>query len=144
MSVQPIIIEQIFDAPISKVWQALTNNDEIKKWYFVLPEFKPEVGFFFEFEGGKDPENPYLHYCEVMEVSEGKKLTYSWRYDGYEGNSFVTFELFDEGDKTKLTLTHAGIETFEYLNPDFAKENFVKGWTHIIGTALKDYVTTSK
>ena len=105
MSHQPIVLERTFNAPISKVWQALTDNDEMKKWYFVLPEFKAEVGFFFQFLGGKDPENQYLHYCEVTEVVVGKKLTYSWRYDGYEGNSFVTFELFDEGDKTLLKLT---------------------------------------
>jgi uncharacterized protein YndB with AHSA1/START domain len=141
---QSIIIERTLDTPISKVWQALTDNDEMKKWYFVLPEFKAEVGFFFEFEGGKDPENPYLHYCEVTEVIVGKKITYSWRYDGYEGNSFVTFELFDEGDKTLLTLTHVGLETFAHLNPDFAKENFEEGWTGILDTSLKNYLITSK
>ena len=72
-----------------------------------------------------------------MEVVVGKKLTYSWCYDGYEGNSFVTFELFAEGDQTRLKLTHTGLETFPVRNPDFARENFVTGWTHILHTALK-------
>ncbi len=70
-----------------------------------------------------------------------KKLTYSWRYDGYEGNSFVTFELFADGDKTKLRLSHKGLESFPVTAyKDFAKENFMEGWTYIIGTGLKDYV----
>ncbi|MCL4540124.1 MAG: hypothetical protein M1378_11115 [Bacteroidetes bacterium] len=27
-----------------------------------------------------------------------KKLAYSWRYEGHEGNSRVTFELFPKGN----------------------------------------------
>jgi uncharacterized protein YndB with AHSA1/START domain len=72
-------------------------------------------------------------------VVPGKKLQYSWRYEGHEGNSFVTFELFDEGDKTRLKLTHEGLETFP-PTPDFAKQNFVQGWTEIIGTNIKKFV----
>ena len=69
-----------------------------------------------------------------------KKLSYSWRYEGYPGNSIVTFELFEEGNKARLTLTHEGLETFPNHLADFAKESFAKGWTHIIGTSLKDFV----
>jgi len=47
--------------------------------------------------------------------------------------------LFDEGDKTRLKLTHAGIESFP-AEKDFARESFAKGWTHIIGTSLKEYL----
>ena len=73
----------------------------------------------------------------------GKILAYSWRYDGYEGMSYVTFELFAEGDKTRLKLTHKGIETFSMSNPDFAEERFVEGWTYIVDTALKEFVEQS-
>jgi uncharacterized protein YndB with AHSA1/START domain len=81
-----------------------------------------------------------LHLCKITEVVIGKKLSYSWRYDGYEGNSFVTFELFPEGNKTRLKLTHKGLETFPINNPDFAKENFIDGWTYITGTSLKEFL----
>ena len=57
-------------------------------------------------------EKQWLHLCKVIEVIPMKKLTYSWSYDGYEGNSFVTFELFSEENKTRLKLTHEGLETF--------------------------------
>jgi uncharacterized protein YndB with AHSA1/START domain len=70
-----------------------------------------------------------------------KKLTYSWRYEGYEGISFVTFELFDEGEKkTRLKLTHSGLETFPKDNADFDKKNFAEGWSDIIGNQLKNFV----
>ncbi len=62
---------------------------------------------------------------------------------GMRGISFVTFELFEESNKTRLKLTHQGLETFSISNPDFAKKNFVAGWTEIIGSLLKEYVDNS-
>jgi uncharacterized protein YndB with AHSA1/START domain len=135
-------IARTFNAPISKVWNAITNCEEMKKWYFDLPGFKPEVGFEFSFTGGPE-DRKYVHLCKITDVITGKKLTYSWRYDGYEGNSFVTWELFDEGEKTRLTLTHEGLETFPATNPDFARKNFAEGWTYIVGTSLTNYFHAS-
>ena len=139
MKNEAVVIERTFDAPIQKVWKAITDKDQMKQWYFDFAEFKPEVGFEFQFLGGTD-EKKYLHLCKITEVIAGSKLTYSWRYDGYGGNSLVTFELFAEGNKTRLKLTHAGLETFPKSNPDLAKKNFVDGWTSIIGTSLKSFI----
>ena len=70
-----------------------------------------------------------------------KKIAYSWRYDGFEGNSLATLELSAEGEKTTLTLTHYGIETFPITDSNaFAKENFAEGWNYITGTSLKQFV----
>lgn len=143
MSNEPFVIERTYNAPASEVWKAITDKDAMKQWYFDLPEFKPETGFEFQFYGGKEDGKQYLHLCRITEVVPGKKLTYSWRYDGYEGISFVTFELFEEGTRTRLKLTHAGLETFPASNPDLAKHNFAEGWKHIIGTGLKDFLEKS-
>jgi uncharacterized protein YndB with AHSA1/START domain len=139
MKNEPFVIERTYNAPIGKVWRAITNKDDMKQWYFDLAEFKPEIGFEFQFFGGKD-EKKYLHLCKITDVVPGTKITYSWRYDGYEGISYVTFELFAEGNRTKVKLTHAGLETFPASNPDLAKENFVQGWNSIIGTSLKEFL----
>ena len=140
MSNEPIIIERTFNATAEKVWKAITDRNEMKQWYFDLKEFRAEVGFEFRFSGGPAPERQYIHICKITEVIPGKKLTHSWRYDGYAGNSFVTFELFEEGSKTRVKLTHAGLETFPKENPDLARHNFEAGWTDIIGRSLKEFV----
>lgn len=140
MNNEPFIIERTFNASADKVWKAITDKNDMKHWYFDFAEFNAVAGFEFQFSGGPAPERQYRHLCKVTEVVPGKKLTYSWRYDGYEGNSFVTFELFDEGSKTRVKLTHAGLETFSKNEPDFAKQNFVEGWTDIIGRSLKEFV----
>lgn len=139
MKNEPLVIERTFRAPTNMVWRALTNNDEMKKWYFDIAAFRPEAGFEFQFTGGTDTRT-YLHLCKVTQVIPGKKLAYSWRYDGYEGESEVTFELFSRGDQTRLRLSHSGLETFPSDNPDFASKNFVNGWASIIGESLKKYL----
>jgi len=138
METAPFVIERTYNAPVDKVWQAITDKDKMKQWYFDLKEFKPEVGFEFQFSGGSK-EKSYLHLCKITEVITGRKLTHTWQYDGYPGKSFVTFELFPEGDKTRLKLTHAGLETFP-AEQDFSRESFTKGWTYIIGKSLPEYL----
>ena len=140
MSNQPLVMERIFKAPIELVWKALTNKHEMKKWYFDIPDFSLEVGKEFSFSAGCSDHQAYLHCCRIVEVVENRRISYTWRYDGYEGESVVTFELEQLGDETKLILTHTGLETFPASNPDFNKNNFNQGWTHFMDTALRDYL----
>lgn len=141
MSDQPIIIERIYKAVPEKVWKAITDKDQMKEWYFDLDDFKAEVGFEFKFPGEGVTGEKYMHLCKVTEVIPYKKLQYSWRYEHYEGNSLVTFELFEEeGDQTRLKLTHAGVESFPQNNPDFSKENFPMGWKELLGNLLRKYL----
>jgi uncharacterized protein YndB with AHSA1/START domain len=135
---EAVVIERTFDAPVVRVWKAITDVEAMRRWYFDLKEFKPEVGFEFEFtvehEGTK-----YHHLCKITEVIPQKKLAYTWRYQGHEGDSLVTFELFPEDGKTRLKLTHEGLETFP-KTPSFARKSFMEGWTQIVGSSLKGFV----
>ena len=94
---EPVIIERTFNVPAIKVWKAITNKDQMKQWYFDLKEFKPEVGFEFRFYRRPSQIRYISTICKITEVEYCKKLTYSWRYEGYEGISYVTFELFAGG-----------------------------------------------
>ena len=42
---EAIIMERILDAPVQKVWKALTDVNQMREWYFDLKQFKPEIGF---------------------------------------------------------------------------------------------------
>ncbi len=141
MKNEPIIIERTLNASVDVVWKAITDKDQMKQWYFEpLDDFKPEVGFQTQFNvrnGGKD----YLHIWKVTKVHPGKIISYEWKFRGFPGNSSVTFELNAVGKKTNVKLTHKGIETFlADRNPALARENFVEGWTSLIGKSLKDFV----
>ena len=51
----------------------------MKQWY---------LGFKFQFTGGPSSEKQYVHLFEIKEVIPEHKLAYSWKYKGFEGNSF--------------------------------------------------------
>jgi uncharacterized protein YndB with AHSA1/START domain len=135
---EAVVVERTFNAPVTQVWQALTDVEQMRQWYFDLKEFKPQVGFEFEFAVDHEGTS-YHHLCRVTEVIPQQKIAYTWRYKGEPGDSLVTFELFGEGDNTRLKVTHTGIETFP-KTPAYARKNFEAGWTAIIGTELKQFV----
>src|SRR5213082_4029969 len=135
---EAIEIERTFNAPVARVWQALTDIDQMRQWYFDLKEFRPEVGFEFDFVVEHEG-NSYHHLCKVTEVIPQKKIAYTWRYKGEPGNSLVTLELFGGGEKTRLKLTHEGIESFPKTSA-YARKNFEAGWTTIIDSELKQFL----
>lgn len=134
---QPLVIERLINASPEKIWSALTDEEKLKQWLPIFPEFKAEVGFETRFLLGPKGRE-YLHICRVTEVEEGRKLTYTWYYEGYDGMAYVTFELDAEGDKTKLTLTHTITEPFPADNPDFSAKNAAIGWNYT-ADALRQY-----
>ncbi|RMG22816.1 MAG: SRPBCC domain-containing protein, partial [Methanobacteriota archaeon] len=136
----PIVIDEVFNQPVEKVWNAITDLALMKQWYFEnLPEFKPVVGFetCFEVQSG---ERIFPHRWTVTEVIPLKKISYRWRYDGYTGDSLLTMELFPEGESTRLVLTHQVLENFSDDIPEFKRESGVEGWNFFIRQRLKEFL----
>ena len=127
----PLVIERSYDAPIHKVWQALTDKEQMKQWYFDIADFEPIVGKEFTFMAGCDGEHEHLHACKITRLVPNQVIAYTWTYPGQDGHSEVSFELFPDNGKTKLVLTHTGLETF-VQGGDFDKKNFNEGWTYFV------------
>ncbi len=90
----PVIVEQSFNTPIEVVWNAITEIDQMRQWYFEnIPSFKPEVGFETQFNIKNEDRN-FLHLWKVTDVVPLNRITYNWKYEGYPGDSYVGFELF--------------------------------------------------
>jgi uncharacterized protein YndB with AHSA1/START domain len=137
-----VTVQLITPVSADLVWKALVDREEIKHWFFPLEDFQLSEGFQFSFEGQSEDRN-YMHHCIITEVLPGKKLSYSWAYEGYEGKSQVSFHLQPEGIGSILELVHEGLENFSPPNPDFDPANFRKGWEHIINISLKDHLERS-
>jgi uncharacterized protein YndB with AHSA1/START domain len=137
---EPVIVEQTFNATPEKVWQAITEHEQMIQWYFDnIPDFKAEVGFETQFNIHNEGRD-FLHMWNVTEVEPLKKITYGWKFEGYAGDSFVTFEIFDEGDTTKLRLTATVTEDFQDGIPEFQRESCIGGWQYFIQQRLKEYL----
>lgn len=140
MSNNIVTVEKLYNAPVEKVWNALTDKDEMHEWYFNVDDFKPEKGFEFSFAGQGRKGEEYIHVCKVLEAIPYKKLQYSWQYKERPGYSVVTFELFEEDDKTRLKLTHTGLDSFAVNGNDFTVQSFTGGWNEIINNMLEKYL----
>lgn len=75
--------------------------------------------------------------------SHKKKIAYHWRYDGYAGDSIVTWELAgaddDEGG-TQLKFTHAILKPFPQDDPIFSREACQGGWNYFLNERLKPFL----
>ena len=144
MEENTLIIKREFNASIEKVWDAITNIKKMKIWYMPeLENFLPRVGFNTEFSmthEGKD----FPHIWKVTEVVPNEKISYEWSYKGYPGKSFVKFELQSKGDRTNLTLTHSGLESFQPDKyPELRRKNFEDGWNSLINDSLVKFLESN-
>jgi uncharacterized protein YndB with AHSA1/START domain len=135
---EDFVIERTYNAPVSVVWQAITNPAAIKQWFMPFEGFRPEIGCEFTFTAEDHDHVSWVHLCTVKEVIPQKRLAYTWRYEGHAGDTLVTMELMPEGDATHIKLTHSGLGTLPKI-PALARENFAAGWTDLIGRLLKEY-----
>jgi uncharacterized protein YndB with AHSA1/START domain len=140
METQPLIVEKKLNAPAARVWEALTNNEQMQQWYFKLDNFEARIGFEFSFLGQGSKGENYKHNCVITAVIPERKLSYTWAYENLEGSSEVSFELFPDRDQTLVRITHTGLDSFPKNNPDFDPSSFNEGWNHILGISLKDFV----
>jgi uncharacterized protein YndB with AHSA1/START domain len=107
-------------APIAKVWDALTNPEQIKKYFFgthAVSDWKVggKLNFVGEWKGKQ-----YEDKGTILELEKEKKLKYKYwsalsgEEDIPENYHNVTYELESkEEGKTILALTQDGIETEE-------------------------------
>jgi uncharacterized protein YndB with AHSA1/START domain len=123
----------------SRAWQALTDNSQLKEWYFDIPDFELKVGATFNFfePGG---ENLFHHRCQIIEIIPNKKFSHTWTHPSRsKGESIVTWTINEENGETEVTLQHEGIENFADAGPAFAPENYQMGWDGFMAI-LKNYV----
>ena len=135
----PIVAEQRLLASAASVWAAITQPNEMRRWYFeVIESFEARVGFETMFVV-KVEDRVFPHRWNVIEVIPEEKIAYNWKYDGYAGDSNVTFDLIQDGDQTLLRLTHQVLEDFQDDIPEFSRESCLGGWNYFIGERLREY-----
>lgn len=137
---KPVVVEEVFNCSIKKVWNSITDLNEMKQWYFNnIPSFKAEIGFKTEFIV-QSKERTFTHLWTVTAIDPFKKIAYNWKYKEYHGNSSVSFELIEENNKTVLRVTSKVIEDFPENIPEFKTESCKAGWEYFIKKNLKNYI----
>lgn len=88
----------VFDAPIQKVWEAVSTQEGIASW-FMPNDFQPVLGHEFHLQSPFGPSP-----CKVTELDPPHRLSFTWDVNGW----FVTFALKEIGEQTEFTLIHGG------------------------------------
>jgi len=101
-------------SPVERVWYALTDSATLSKWMmFKSNNFKPVVGHAFQFR--EAPGWDGVVDCEVTDVEEPIRLSYTWTAAGVDGtpqSTLVTFTLtVGEGGTTRLHLEQSGFRS---------------------------------
>jgi uncharacterized protein YndB with AHSA1/START domain len=91
--------------PPERVWRAVTEPDELAKWFPARPEIAGErlVGAELTFTYPDDVAPP--ESGEIVELDEPRRFAFTWRSSGQEAQ-LVRFELAPDGEGTKLIFTH--------------------------------------
>ncbi len=84
-------------------------------------ESKPEVGGHYRLYAAAPP-NEFVMHGEFKEVDWGKKLVYSWHWQGTDETTLITVEFEESETGTIVNLSHEGFLTQESL------DNHNNGW----------------
>lgn len=101
-----VSLDYQFTSSIEKVWNALTDSDTLEKWIW-KNDFKPIVGHKFQFRAEPNEWWDGIVDCEVLEIEEPHKLSYTWTSAGETTTVTWTLTQTAEGT-TQLHLDQGG------------------------------------
>ncbi len=100
----------------ANVFRKISDEGELKKWWVDVPELELKQGgkmlFRFLKENSEMLEKDYMVEGKVLQVEPDKKLTYTWKPvdDPDFPDSVVDWTIEQIDSKTKITLTHSGLQ----------------------------------
>jgi uncharacterized protein YndB with AHSA1/START domain len=107
------------DAPIERVWNAITTPAEIKRWFFgVDTESDWKVGSQLV-HTGQYQGKPYVDKGEILEIESPKRLVHthwsdiSGKPDMPEHYQTVAWDLAERDGGTQLTITEQNLPSSE-------------------------------
>jgi uncharacterized protein YndB with AHSA1/START domain len=131
-------VRRVIQAPREAVFEAWTNPDSIKQWFFIntVLEMDVRVGGKFKFEIMCEGKS-MLSGGEYLHVEAPSLLEFTWFSEGTKHlDSIVRVELFDRAGSTELALTH------EALPDEQAVKDYREGWQEIM-EQLAIHLTTT-
>jgi uncharacterized protein YndB with AHSA1/START domain len=129
-------VETTINTDASRVWDALTNPEQIKRYFFGVEAHSDwQVGSPIVYKGEWEGKH-FEDKGNVLEVEPGRRLVINYwtRFSGLpdapENYKKVSYELEAEGDGTKLTITQ------ELVDED-GREASKKNWNTVLDNLKK-------
>ncbi|ACB95024.1 Activator of Hsp90 ATPase 1 family protein [Beijerinckia indica subsp. indica ATCC 9039] len=137
-----IVAETDVPFPIEQVWRAITDSEYIALW-FMKNDLKPEFGHKFTFRSRPIERWDGEFQCQVLDVEENQKISYTWKGGHQELKGFGHFidtmaiwTLTPNADgSTHVRFEHEGFDMSEEMDGCF--EAMSKGSQSILRTLNK-------
>ena len=145
-----IRLERVLDAPVEKVWRYLTEAELRSQWFMGGTDATGvgEFDLLVDHDNLSDDDVSYPEsyasfkgatWTEKVIRFEPPRLLETTFQSGKNGT--VTYELFPEGDRTRLVVTHSGIQS------PVGAQDFGSGWNshltvleeRLAGRSVKDF-----
>lgn len=138
MSVNLIAKSSIeIEAPVARVWDALTNPEIIKQYFFGTNAISDwQVGSPLEFRGEWEGK-PYVDKGVILQSQPEKLFQYTYYSsfsklpDSPENYANISYELNEEDGLTTLTVKQENVANEE------ARKHSEENWSHVL-TSLKN------
>lgn len=134
-----VLVSQDFDQTVEEVWKALTDVEEMRKWFFEnIPNFEARENFKTQFSISNEGRN-FTHMWTVAHVEVPNTLKVVWKFLEYEGTGLVTYHLEPGTHGCILHLRDEIVKPFPNDIPEFKRESCMEGWKYFINQRLPDY-----
>ncbi len=123
MAPTPIIIERVIDATPQEAFELFTDPERLRRWQALSASVDLRVGGRYRLTviPGSVASGTYT------EIEPGRRVVYSWGWDEVDGvppgGSTVEVDFEAVGDRTRVRLTHRGLE-------GDAAAGHLEGWEH--------------
>ncbi len=124
-----------FNYPISRVWDAISKEEEISAW-FIKADFKAEPGYKYTFTNEQT-----IIEGEVLTANPVYELVYTWIVRGTGVETVVSWKLEEKGGATFLTLEHSGLSNYPGETAIVMFENFEEGWRTCLDNLQQHLIT---
>jgi uncharacterized protein YndB with AHSA1/START domain len=120
------------------IFRAITEEDQLKKWWVDDPQLEKKMGgkmlFPFLKENSEMLTEDFVVEGKIMEFIPNQRLSYTWKPvgDPEYPDTLVTWILEEIGkNKTKLTLLHSGLEQAKDVS------NLEQGWSFFLNRLVE-------
>jgi uncharacterized protein YndB with AHSA1/START domain len=141
MNGNKVVIERLFDAPVTLVWAIWTEPKFIKMWFGSDPngtvlsaDIDLSIGGRYKISFQDSDGTIHTAFGEYVELTEFSKLHCTWEWESEAGHvSHLIVELIPKGEKTLLILTHSN------LNPN-SIHGYTEGWNGTMNKIVKKII----
>lgn len=134
-----IVIKKIFNQPLHKVWDSISDKTALSKWLMKTNDFELTVNHEFLFTTEPRGNFDGKIKCKVISFKENEELYYSWKAAGMIEPTYVRWTIKEIGkNETSLQLEHFGFQGFKGW---MTKHLLNAGWKKLLTKKLLNYLS---